>query len=242
MQPDPKDETWFVCTKINDSKKRNLSLQSDPKGVNASLPSKDPDSQEQRKIMGTEKENQTPNKCLDPLPLVSKMNCYKPSQQCDDNMVISAPQVMETFGEGMPVSTGEVPSRSKSLKLSRTRLDMQSCKMQQTNTPRSNEKPSRQSEEVPQCNEKTYSQIDCHVVAKDAQTLLPAENDYDMNTASTKKLQVISKGKARNYENELPTIIVSDSGSDDENSDEDFPLSLTQRSFICKRKANFKLR
>jgi hypothetical protein len=120
---------------------------------------------------------------------------------------------------------------------------MQSSKIQQTNTPRSNEKPSRHPGEVPQCNEKTSSQINCHVVAKDAQTLLlPAQNDNGMKTASTKMLQMTSKGKLMNYDADLPTIVVSDSGSDDELSDEDFPLSLTQRSFICKRKANSKLR
>ena len=195
--------------------------------------------------MRTEKENQSPNDLLEPKSLVGKTNSVNTTHICDDNVVNSSPQEMETFCEKMPITTKDAPSRSKSLKLSRTRLDMHASRMQQINIAERSEKASQYPEKASQYSEKAglHSEINCHVIVTDVPMVVSLDNGRESGIVSSKIEQMKSKDtKESSCFADVPLVIVSDSGSDDELFDENFTLSLTQRSFMHKRKAKSKFR
>ena len=176
LQPDPKVEISFLSSKMNDDQdKKKLSLQPDSKEVTFSVPCINNDNlgkknpQERKTMTRSEKENQCPNDLFESKSLVGKTNSVNTTHVCDDNVVISGPQMMETFCERMPITTKDAPSRSKSLKLSRTRLDMHASRMQQINIAQRSEKASLYPEKISHCSEKAglHSEVNCHVIVTD---------------------------------------------------------------------------
>lgn len=160
--------------------------------------------QECRKVTGIEKENQAP-KHSSTFNLLSpgKSNAANSSHLAVDSGMgeLNLMEVSSEIGIFMPACSDSVhdrvkekrhlclPSRTKSLKLSRAKLDSQlfyATKMQQT-----------------------------------------------------KRASPIEKSWTRPIiiPDDVPTVIVSDSGSDDELSDEGFTLSLTQRRSFNKKKS-----